>query len=90
MLTTPASEVDRGVLGSLVRMMHQTWSWVPVGDSHVDGVDDEFGSHVAGVGPADDPSGEHIQHSGVEPQWFHWDVSFGASGTNLLRTPTVF
>jgi hypothetical protein len=47
---------------AMVAVVDQPSRWLPLGDRHVEGVQDQFGAQVVGHRPADDPAGEAVQH----------------------------
>jgi hypothetical protein len=55
-------------LAAVVAVVDQPGRWLPLGDRHVEGVQDQVGAQVVGHRPADDPAGEAVQHDReVEP-----------------------
>ena len=77
--------IGSGILAAAIGMMDQAWRGLLALDGHGQGRDRQVRPHVVTHRPANDLSGEKIEHdSQIEPSFLGWDIGY-VSEPDLIR-----
>ena len=77
--------IGGGVLAAAIGMMDQAWRRLLALDGHGQGRDRQVRAHVVTHRPANDLSGEKIEHdSQIEPSFLGWDIGY-VSEPDLIK-----